>query len=558
MQLKEHKFWVVAGAVAILTSVSGCAVTPEPLTDEDRAARIQEDMQAMFADQEAVSGAISIEEAMARAIKYNLDHRVKLMEQAQSEAELKVATRDFLPRIAASAGYTNRSNEAGARSISLLTGQESLEQSTSQQRDRSLADVTLAWNILDFGVSYVTAKQTADGILIAEERRRRSIQNIMQDVRVAYWRAVSAQRLTNATDRLLEDTKRALERSRQARREGVQTPEIAMEFQRDLLETLRTLIQLRQELSVSKTELASLMNLKPGTNYELVVVADPEIPDVSMSVEQMEDMALNQRPELREEDYRRRVSRREVRKSLLRMLPGIEIAAGYHYDSNRFLFNNDWFDGTVSVTWNLFNLFSGPAVKRRAEAQVEVDNARRLALSMAVMTQVQVALQRYAVARQDYALTRDLAEVNSSLSEQVQARRQANAADSLAVIRGRTKALVAEMARDQAYAELQNAVGRIENTVGMDPLPETVAAADIQSLAEAIAAHDAEMGMALVQPSPDEVRYGQSRSHLFMLRPYRVNEFYVPYASGRGLEGEAASVGWPGMDTLAGDDLSPL
>ena len=71
---------------------------------------------------------------------------------------------------------------------------------------------------------------------------------------------------------------------------------------------------------------------------------------------------------------------------------------------------------------------------------------------------------------------------------------EASAADSLTVIRRRSEALLASMQLDQSYAELQNAVGRVENSIGIDPLPETVSAVDIDTLAREIAEHDRKMG----------------------------------------------------------------
>ena len=48
----------------------------------------------------------------------------------------------------------------------------------------------MSWNLLDFGVSYYRARQQADQVLIAEERKRKVVQNILADTRNAYWRAL--------------------------------------------------------------------------------------------------------------------------------------------------------------------------------------------------------------------------------------------------------------------------------------------------------------------------------------------------------------------------------
>jgi outer membrane protein TolC len=78
-------------------------------------------------------------------------------------------------------------------------------------------------------------------------------------------------------------------------------------------------------------------------------------------VAKLEEMALLQRPELREEDLRKRISADEARKQVLGMLPGISLSYGRQYDSNnRLLFNNSWSEGGVSLAWNLMRLVSCP------------------------------------------------------------------------------------------------------------------------------------------------------------------------------------------------------
>ena len=69
-------------ASSLLVFMSGCATKVDPLTDDERFARAADDMVSMFADQAPVTGPITIGEAIARALTYNLDHRLKKMETA--------------------------------------------------------------------------------------------------------------------------------------------------------------------------------------------------------------------------------------------------------------------------------------------------------------------------------------------------------------------------------------------------------------------------------------------------------------------------------------------
>ena len=194
---------VVASAVCGVF-LFGCAVKPIQMTSEEQFKLTQADLSKMFADQLTVDKPISLPEAMARAVKYNLDFRVQLMDEALKRGELQVAMNGMLPSLTASAGYNERNNVAASSSVSTDSGIESLETSTSQDKDIRTKDLTLAWNILDFGVSYAQAKQQSNQVLIAQEKKIMVVQNIIQDVRFDYWRALSAQRLLPKMNNILD------------------------------------------------------------------------------------------------------------------------------------------------------------------------------------------------------------------------------------------------------------------------------------------------------------------------------------------------------------------
>lgn len=479
----------LAVTVGALLFTSGCAVSPKPLTLAENSERAEQDLKALFADQEPVNGPVTLYEAMARAIKYNLDHRLKAMEQALSQQQLDLANIEMMPKVMANAGYHDRDKVLASSSEDVRTGATSLATSTSQEQVRRTSDLTFTWNILDFGVSYIRAQQEADRALIAEERRRKVIHNIIQDVRSAYWRAVSAERLLARIDPLLERVAAALEDSRRIETRKLRRPMDALTYQRTLLDTLRQLQTLRRELVVAKTQLAAMMNVAPGSDFELAAPADWFKPVVPMSVAELEEMALIKRPELREETYQTRISAKETRKAILEMLPGISLYNGWNYDSNDYLYHNHWRESGARISWNLMNLFSAPQRLDVAGALKDVTRTRRLALSMAVLTQVHVAYQRLAEAREEFRINDELSGVEERIFDQLEAERRTARTGELEAIRGALNAVIGQLRRDMAYAEMQNAAGRLLVSVGLDPLPETIPADDVDTLATAIKRH---------------------------------------------------------------------
>ncbi|WP_200371966.1 TolC family protein [Rhodovibrio salinarum] len=457
------------------------------MTGSETQARIESDLQVMFSEQEPIDGPLTLYEAMARAVMYNLDHRVEVMNEAVSQNQLNLSRYDLLPQLVAEAGYRSRSNVDASSSENIETGQESLVPSTSQERDSFTADLNLSWNILDFGVSYFTAQQQADRAMIAYERRRKVLHGIIQDVRTSYWRAVAAQRLQDRVGPLLERVEQARSDSERIEQLRLDSPLNALNYQRTVLDAKRQLQTLRQELALAKIELATLMNLPPDQDFTLAMPEEDVVMGaLALEPAELEELALAYRPELREEDYQSRVSAAETRKALVRFLPGLEVFSGLHYDSNDFLVNNNWADYGVRVSWNLLNLLSAPARLERAESREELVIARRQALSMAVLTQLYVSYRGYRMAEEVYSTNQEVADVEERILEQLRSSQQTATGGELAVIRGELNALVAQLRRDLAFARAQNALGQIYVTVGADPLPETIEAAEVGTVAAAI------------------------------------------------------------------------
>ncbi len=484
---RTHKLF---GASLLAVMVSGCAIKSEPIDRSISEQRARSDMLNMYKDQEPLSGPLTLHQAMARAVKYNLEGRLKIMEEALAKRQLDLASFDMLPRMALSAGYVGRNNVSASSSQSVDTGTQSLEPSTSQDRDRKVADLTMVWNVLDFGVSYISAKQQGDQRLIVQERRRKVINTIVQDVRSAYWRAVAAERLLTQIDSLMARVDKAQVDSQSMSEQRIGDPIQTLGYQRSLIEATRQLEEQRRALSLAKTELATLINLPMGTQLTLATPDDYSIPELKVDLATLEQEALASRPELREQDYQTRISAAETRKAMLRLLPGLEFSAGGHYDSNSFLVNDKWADYGVKVTWNLFNVISAPAAIDVAKAGEEVATARRQAMSIAVLAQLYVANANFREAQRQFKTNQQLANIDGQIVGQLRNRHEAAGLGELDLIQGELNTLQADLRRDLSYADLRNAYGQIFASAGLDPLPNEVQSTQVQSVADALASRE--------------------------------------------------------------------
>lgn len=476
---QQTRLWRGVASALALATLAGCAVQPTALTQQENQERTQSLLKRVNADQEPVTRPIDLYEAMARAIKYNLDYRVEAMDKAMRTSELEFKRMEMLPKLVASLDYTSRDNDSGGSSRSLLTGRTSLEPSTSSDRDVLASELGLSWDVLDFGLSYVRAQQTASEVLIAEERKRKTLVRIAEDVRTAYWRAAGAQRTLNQLDLLEKATQDALQSARAQAASQNTAPLAPLTYQREVLLIRREAQTLTRELATAKHQLAALMNLPPDTSFELALPAQREgLNSVRMSSAEMLRVAIENRPELREVAYQLRNNEWEATASTLRALPSLRLFLGMNWNSNDYLYNNRWVGGGAQASWNLMNLFRLPADKQRVKAQGDLLDARALALTTAVGVQVYVARARYELRLRELDTTTELLKVQQGISGQIESGYKAGRLSQQAQLREQLNSVVAEVRQDLALADLQNAFANVYASMGIDAVDGTVSSND--------------------------------------------------------------------------------
>lgn len=470
MVIRRHRLRALALSTALSTALlAGCAISPVELSDVELAEIADANLSTVAADQEPISGPVDLYEAIARALKYNLDHQVELAEQAVRERELRLAHYSLLPTVVASSGYTARDEILASNSVNAVTGIESLATSSSQDRKLRSADIAFGWNILDFGLSYVKARQAADRVLIQNELRRKIALRMIENVRAAFWRAVSAQRLLGQLERV-EAQARSVEREARQLASDRQTSQItALTYEREIVEIQRTIGELTRELNTAVAELGALMNVPAGTRYGVRGGHRyvPRLPRNDMR--ELIHLAVMNRPELKEVEYRRRINEHESHAALLELLPGVNLVAGSNYDSNSFLLHNDWVNWGAKASWNLLKVFAYPARREIIEEQDLLLETRARAVTMAVMTQVYVSRIRYAHAIKEHRTAKRFRDVQANLLAQIRAEADAGRVARQTLVREELNAVVAEAKLDLAYAAVQSAYANMETSVGLDP-----------------------------------------------------------------------------------------
>jgi len=396
-----HVFLALGLATLLL---SGCAVKPEPFNEAEYLRSVLEARSTLYQNQPPLNEPLSLPMAIARALTYNYDHRLAMMEVAFQGRQLTAANLGMLPKLTASAGYTMRDNESASRSISYFTRQQTLEPSVSQERRRAIADLSFSWSILDFGLSYFQAKQYADRHLIMGERRRRVVNNIVKDVVATYWSVAMEEELLPQVQAALEETEKALASYGRARASGLTPLVESLDEEKRLLQISGGLKRLAADLAKSRIHLAALVNIPMDEPYSIVMPGEKDYvpPSLPENIDEAENVALYMRSDLREDSYQERIDRNALNKEIIRMIPGVSLIVSMNYDSNTYIHHNVWTEGTARITSNLIGLVANYHQYRAAQSQIEVARTRRLANKIAALVQVRLAYHQYAIALQNY------------------------------------------------------------------------------------------------------------------------------------------------------------
>ena len=473
---------LIIGLICLLTIVTSCTRTPKAISLNETEEKAKQDILKIEEIKKNNSSweeniEIDLYTAIALAIKNNKELRIKQLETGMANRQIDKVRFEMLPAFAANAGYTGSERYSATTSATVasndLAGSLGSSYSTSRERDVEEQDIGFTWNALDFGLSFIRAGQDSNRYLITEEMERKAEHNIVRDVIRAYWNTISADKLIKKYDPLLVEVDKALNDSQKIEELLLTKPMDALLYQKELLDIQRALQSQKEMFIDSRIQLAGLMGLLPNETFKIVPTDEP-LTILNMDLEGMEKYALLHRPELIKSHYDERISSQETKAGMISLLPGLNFNAAWTHSSNDHLMNKTNFEYGSAMGTNLLNIFMHPKIKRINETNTKIIKEKRLALSMAVLSQVHLANIDYSLALEEYDTAERYYEVSRKITEQVKNAQKIARFGNLELIREQASLLVAELRYDIAYSKLQHSIGKIYTSVGIDITRENI------------------------------------------------------------------------------------
>lgn len=442
-EIKMKKIFCFAASLLMLASCQTrnenpeqTAQSPAYYSDWDRAVRIDADMQNMYLNTpRRIEKPIDMYMSMALALKYNYTRRMISYE----ESLLKAGNSSFtqFQEILNNAGYINTNNSS-----------------------QLSPDLKIAWNVLDLSTLYYQNSDPSFKANVAFEQSRKVIHNILQETRLLYWKTLTAQRLLPVIDEMNEyltlEVDEMNSSSKELAAKGQAPSRETLIKKRKYMEAIKNLASLKRDLETAQTRMAALMGFHPSTEFKLVGAqyGNFELPEIRANIAQLEWLAMSNRPELRVHDL---ISTPEDKE--------LVISQFHHNNENKYKNtpqnNKQWSKQGYEIGMDVIE-----NIKKETPATFET--LRRQRMTSLILTQVYVSWAQYQAAIEDYQINMEIANTSENIAEDFTitdgAQNEKSQLEAARAIEDEVKAF-------SSYVDVQDALGNLYATIGLDALP---------------------------------------------------------------------------------------
>jgi len=396
---------IAFGAAAALLLVSGCKTEED--YKKERIAKAQEQFEAVKKRELPADKVLTLHDCIKLAMEHNMDIKIQNMEKDAAKNMLWAEILGMLPDLTVTDNFTTRSNQPGSRSKAVENDGDTYDYSTSQDKTINNLSVDLAFSLLDFGLAFFNSQQSHDRVLMKQRQIERMRQNLTLDVVRAYFKVAAAQRAVDITNNLLLQCRNHSEVIDRLEKQKRITPFRAFEEKNRLLTMEKRLSNYTRVYENSCVELRALLGVYPSVNIivdDTILDKEPamELPEIEL----LEQMAILKRPELYEIDIQRHINILECRKTLLMMLPNVQIYMDLVNNNNSFLYYQTWWELAIRAAYNALKTPQHLARYMAYSDQADIEKVRSFAQAITVMSQVRIAKADIASSRQKYELNR--------------------------------------------------------------------------------------------------------------------------------------------------------
>lgn len=468
-KLNRLKSALMTGCIFTAAFLCGCATTATQYNAGNMGAITDNALRSGAAPMD-VSVPLSIDVVRARTLAHNSEYARAQTRLVETVRKAGMRGKDILPQTYASTNGTWRSNASASVGIKVDDTSGTMPQDffTAQDQAIAISSFTTSWDLLEIGLSGFKAKRRAMTAYSAGEQNQYLCNKLMVDVENVYWRAVAFEQAEKKSDWLKSRVAYALTLSQQRAEENPETKLSELMFQRELIDINRWYQSLYRSLLSAKPELARLMNLPAGTEFDLQSKRLPaDLGELGkQNALSLISTAYKNRPEIRQALYSADLTELKNEEDLWRHLPAMRLFLGGTGDSNSFVLNQNFASAGLSLSWDLLRMGQIGETKRSGEIALAQANHQTEILAGAVMAQVMIAREQMHKLDYDLSLAWKALFIQGQITDDLNADVVAGKKPEIYLVKEELMRELSFIREQMSRAELHTAKARLSQSIG--------------------------------------------------------------------------------------------
>lgn len=443
----------------------GCNLST-PNREALRIANKERDLSCIISTLEIPPHPLSLIEVIEIAVWNNLDLLVKEYEyefQSEEAARLKMT---LLPTLETTWNLTARNNLNASFSRS-LSNIPPAPPSTSETKTVQFLEARLTWDILNFGITYFRAKQESNKAIQKCLDYERTYQNLVMEIVKRYYFISALTEGIKKAEEWLERSQKQLDVMERLIGKQVLSLIPGLIRKGTVYEMDLRLAAYRKDRDLAKLELSQMMGVPPSIPFEIEAFHEDPLLSQLPPIDELENIALANRPELYGGDLEEKNQQLEVKRSIAEMFPHLELFFTDNYNNNFFLINKYWYAAGVRAAWDLLQIPAKEFARRGAVKNVLAARSQRLVLSLGVLSQLHMAIVEYEEQKKLYQLAKEYHDVEQRLFEGMTRGQSEGLFNLMDVMDVEAKTLASEVEYLRLYSSCLAALEKINNSLGL-------------------------------------------------------------------------------------------
>lgn len=419
------------------------------------------------------SAPLSIDEVRNRTLAHNSEFSRAQNQFLQTVRKAGMRGKDFLPQAYANSYGTWRNNASASvgKKVDDASGTMPKDFFTAEDQAAARSNLTTSWDLLEIGLSGFNASRRAIDVYSQGEQNQYLCNKMMVDVENAYWRAVAFEQAEKKSAWLKSRVTYALNLSQQRAEESPDTKLQELMFQRELIDINRWYQSLYRSLLSAKPELARLMNVPAGTEFDLEATRLPSnLGDLGkQDALELITAAYQNRPEVRQALYQADLTKLKNEEDLWRHLPAMRFFLGANHNTNSFVLNQDFASAGLNLSWDLLRLGQIGETKRNGKIALAEQKRQTEILASAIMAQVMIAREQMHKLEYDLTLAWKALSVQGEITADLDADVKSGKKPETYLVKEELMRELSFIREQMSRAELHTAKARLEQSIGVVP-----------------------------------------------------------------------------------------